>query len=61
MNSFLTDDDAISYCGQCRLRSDCTERAVLSLIYTVHIFILGYNLNVSSSCKGSVFFFFQLT
>ena len=27
-NSFLTDDDTRSFCGQCRSRSDCTEHAV---------------------------------
>ena len=27
-NSFLTDDDTRSFCGQCRSRSDCTERGV---------------------------------
>ena len=37
------------------LRSDCTERAVWSLIYTDHIFILDCNWNVSSSCNGRVF------
>ena len=40
---FLTDDDTKSFCGQCRSRSDRTEHAVLSLIYTVHIFIIDYN------------------
>ena len=28
VNSFLTDDDTRSFCGQCRSRLDCTERAV---------------------------------
>ena len=55
VNSFLTDDDTGSFCWQCRSRSDCTECAVWSLIYTVRIFILYYNLAVSSSCSGSVF------
>ena len=27
-NSFYTDDDTRSFCGQCRSRSDCTELAV---------------------------------
>ena len=39
LDSFLTDDATRSFCGQCRSRSDCTEREVWSLIYTVHIFI----------------------
>ena len=26
--SFITNDDTRSFCGQCRLRSDCTEREV---------------------------------
>ena len=43
INSFLTNDDSRSFCGQCRSRSDCTEHAVLSLIYTDHIFIIDYN------------------
>ena len=25
LNSFITDDDKRSFCGQCRSRSDCTE------------------------------------
>ena len=54
--SFLTDDDTRSFCEQCRLRSDCTECAVWSLIYTVHIFLLDNNWIVSSSCNGSIFF-----
>ena len=54
-NSSLTDDDTKSFCGQRRSRSDGTELAVWSLIYTVHIFILDYNLIVSSSCNGNVF------
>ena len=41
--SFLTIDDTRSFCGQSRSRSDCTECAVWSLIYTVHCFILDYN------------------
>ena len=32
------------------------ECAISSLIYTVHISILDYNLNASSSCHGPVFF-----
>ena len=28
LNSLLTDDDAKSFCGQCRSRSDCKECAV---------------------------------
>ena len=43
LNFVLTDDDTRSFCGQCRLRSDHTEHAVLSLIYNVHIFILENN------------------
>ena len=31
-NSFLTDDDTKTFCGQCRSRSD----------HTVHIFVLDY-------------------
>ena len=27
-NSFLTDDDTRRFCGHCRSRTDCTERAV---------------------------------
>ena len=54
VNSFLPDDTR-SFCGQCRSRSDCTEHAVWSFIYTVHIFILDYNWTLSSSCHGSVF------
>ena len=53
---FLTvNDTRPGFCEQCRSRSDCTERAVWSLIYAVHIFILVYNWTVSSSCSGSVF------
>ena len=47
-NSFPTDDNTSGFCGQCRSRS------VWSLIYTVQIFILDYNSNVSS-CNGPVF------
>ena len=43
INYFLTDDDTRSFCGQCRSRFDCTECAVGSLIYIVHIFILDFN------------------
>ena len=28
VNSFLTDDNTKSFCGQCGSRSDCTECAV---------------------------------
>ena len=28
VNTFLTDDDTRSFCGQCRSRSDCTKPAV---------------------------------
>ena len=38
LNCFSTDDDTRSFYGQFRLRSYCTENAVRSLIYTVHIF-----------------------
>ena len=44
-----------AFCGQCRSRSDCTEHAVWSLIYTVVILILYYNWNVSLSWNGSLF------
>ena len=29
-NCFLTDDDTRSFCGQCRSKSDWTERGVIS-------------------------------
>ena len=54
-NCFFIDNDTRSFCRQCRSRSDCTFCAVWSLICTVRIFSLDYNLNVSSSCSGSVF------
>ena len=49
----LTTEEAL--CEQCWSRSDCTERAVWSLIYTVHISILDYKWTVSSSFNGRVF------
>ena len=55
IDSFLTGDGTGSICGQCWSRSDHTEHAVWSLIYTVHIFILGYGWTFSLSCNGSVF------
>ena len=36
-------DDKTSFSRQCRLRSDCTECTVWSLIHTVHIFVVDYN------------------
>ena len=51
---FLTDNDTRSFWGQCRSRSDCTEREVRSLLYTV-IFILNYKLALLSSCPGNLF------
>ena len=49
INLSLTVDNSRGFCRQCRSRSDCTECAVWSLIYTIHIFILDYNWIVSSS------------
>ena len=39
LNSFLTIVDTRSFCGQCRSRSDHTEHAVLSVVYTLNPFI----------------------
>ena len=55
VNCFFTVDDTRSFSGQFRSRSDFTECAVWSLIYTVHIFNLDFNWIFSSSCNGSVF------
>ena len=55
VNTFLTVGDTRNFWGQCRSILDCTECAVWSLIYTVHIFILDYKRTVSLSYNRTVF------
>ena len=46
VNSFPTDDDRRNFCGQGRSRSDCTECAIRSSIYTSTLstsFVLDYS------------------
>ena len=54
INCFHVVDGTRGFCCHRRLRSDCTEHPVSSLIYTLHSFIVVNNQSVSLSCRRTV-------
>ena len=58
-NSFLTDDDTRSICGQCRSISDCTEHAVWSTLSTFSFKIITNSVSILGPAIAGFTHFFQ--